>query len=204
MHVRTRFTQQKQASHGENVHHSVSRTTIPSSSLWPPVSSRGFSLIEALVAIIILLTAITGTLTITRRGLVLSDVARDNVIVFYLAQEPIEELRAIRDSNKLDRVFNSSGVDWLAGMNACLNQDCRVDGITGTLTTCAGVCPVVRFNQSDGRYGYNGTWDATHFTRTVRLTEPVDEQEAEIVVTVTWPARNTIKTFELRERMFNW
>jgi prepilin-type N-terminal cleavage/methylation domain-containing protein len=56
-------------------------------------TSSGFTLIETLVAIFILVLATTGPLSFAQSGLRASFVARDQVVAFYLAQDAIETIK---------------------------------------------------------------------------------------------------------------
>ena len=74
--------------------------------------SKGFTLVETLVAISILVIALTGPLAIIAQSLKSSYFSRDEITAAYLAQEPIEFIRNMRDQNTL-RASNST--TWLKG-----------------------------------------------------------------------------------------
>ena len=57
----------------------------------------GFTLIESLVAITILVTAILGPMTIAATGISSAIYARDQETAFFLAQEGLEYVRNVRD-----------------------------------------------------------------------------------------------------------
>ncbi len=77
-----------------------------------PAGRRGFTLIETLVAVMILATAIAGPLTLASRALNTSLIAKDQITAYYLAQDAIEYVRYARDTNRLQ------GGDWLSGAGA--------------------------------------------------------------------------------------
>jgi prepilin-type N-terminal cleavage/methylation domain-containing protein len=72
--------------------------------------SKGFTLVETLVAIALLIVVITGAYTAAQAGLSGAILSKEEVAAFYLAQEGVEEIRNLRDNNGL--VANN----WLAGM----------------------------------------------------------------------------------------
>lgn len=74
--------------------------------------NKGFTLVETLVAISILVLALTGPLAIIAQSLKASNFSRDEITAAYLAQEPIEFIRNMRDQNTL-RSTNASF--WLTG-----------------------------------------------------------------------------------------
>jgi prepilin-type N-terminal cleavage/methylation domain-containing protein len=59
---------------------------------------RGFTIMETLVAILILLAVITGPLAFIQSGLRASFVARDQIVAFYLAQDAMEAIKNILDN----------------------------------------------------------------------------------------------------------
>ncbi len=75
---------------------------------------KGFTLVETLVAISILVIALTGPLAIVAQSLKSSYFSRDEITAAYLAQEPIEYIRNLRDQNGL-RYTNAS--QWMNGIS---------------------------------------------------------------------------------------
>lgn len=170
--------------------------------LYPTPSTKGFTLVETLIAITVLLTAVVGPLTIASRGLISASFARDQVSAFYLAQEAIEIIRNKRDNNAL------SGFLWLSGLEDCIGKSCIVDGTTdiddqSTIEPCAIPCPVLREDTESGLYGYNSLWTPSRFTRTVYMTE-ISPTEANISVTISWSNGPLSKTFTVSENILDW
>ena len=59
--------------------------------------NRGFTIIESLVAIAILIVAITGTMTAVQSGISSYTYSKDQIAAFFLAQEAFEQVRNMRD-----------------------------------------------------------------------------------------------------------
>ena len=76
-----------------------------------PTPTKGFSLIETLIAITILAVALVGPFIAVRTALQASYVARDQLVASMLAQEAMEYIRTVRDNN-----FHA-GRDWLHGFD---------------------------------------------------------------------------------------
>ncbi|MFH1473082.1 MAG: prepilin-type N-terminal cleavage/methylation domain-containing protein [bacterium] len=176
----------------------------------PPRSKRsfalGFTLIETLVAIAILVLAVMGAMSAAQRGISSSSFSKDQVIAFYLAQEGVEQIRNIRDENALN------DLPWLTGISANLsdacyfNNVCRVDTLSITpLVRCsgAGECPVLRQDAITGFFGYDVSWPTTQFRREVILNS-INTDEISILVTVDWSKGGTTKQFRIRENILNW
>jgi prepilin-type N-terminal cleavage/methylation domain-containing protein len=184
----------------------------------------GFTLIETLVAVLLLTTALAGPLTIAARSLVAASSAKDQITAYYLAQDAIEYVRFARDTNRL-----SCG-DWLTGaaisgcapyisnnttdLSSCVSSggttaSCYVDSRASTVTSCSGnVCPPIKYNSTAGlNYFTYSSGSATIFTRKVAITNPFGSQpdEAQIAVTVSWTTANGVaKSTTIQENIFNW
>lgn len=92
--------------------------------------NRGFTIMETLVAIFILLLAITGPMVFAQNGLRASFLARDQVTAFFLAQDAIEYIKNIRDGNVVDIIKSTSAnsTGWLNGLEECISANgCTID-----------------------------------------------------------------------------
>lgn len=193
----------------------------------------GFTVIETLVAITILLLSIVGPMEIASKGLFTAMYARDEITAFYLGQEAIEYIRNARDTSYLVNNYIAPPTEerknWLYGLSEC-NTDESSDGciINATLPfmddeeptenaliECDGACPVMNFDydlESDsGIYNYNSGQPASKYTRTIKLipkdNRGVAGEEALIEVTVKWNSGSFFagqRTFVIRERLLNW
>jgi len=165
-------------------------------------SRAGFSLIEALVAIAILLLALIGPFTIATKGLVSANFARDQVTAFYLAQEATEIIRSKRDNNVL------GGKEWTDKLDECFDKECTVDATKNidsgsAIKKCTGECDVLQQSSSSKLYGYLGGWDDTKFTRKIYI-EEMSADEIRATVTVLWSSGSIDKSFSITETFFNW
>jgi len=174
---------------------------------------KGFTLIETLVAVLILVTAIAGPLTIASKGLSTALVAKDQTTAYYLAQDAVEFVRYARDTNRL------KGNDWIAGTGSgstdlvpCEAADgCYLDSLANSPsspTNCsAGTCPLMNYDSSNHYFNYNAANPVTIFRRTVSITTPVgaNAAEASVTVTVSWSdLPGLTHTIIVRENMLNW
>ncbi len=167
---------------------------------------KGFTIIESLVAITIMVTAITGTMAAIQSGISSYIYSKNQVTAFYLAQEGFEQLRNIRDENRL------SNANWLAGIassseDPCyFGQACTVSPVESTVPTrcpALGACPVLRQSVDTGFFGYDASWSPTIFRREIQLSQ-ISESEIAITVTVDWSKGVITRQFKAKENLLNW
>lgn len=180
---------------------------------------KGFTLIETLLAVLLLSIAIVGPLSITAKGMTTTLVAKDQFVAFYLAQDAIEQVRFIRDSACLAAGTSPCPLGtWLSSLSLCTNASgsavCNIDSIQGTVCTqgSANCAAVLNYDSTTSYYGYtSGTPTVQKFIRSISIkndptgvTTPVDE--AIVTVTVTWSdlAGVTHQPVTVRENIFRW
>lgn len=182
---------------------------------------KGFTLVETMVAISILMLAILGPLSIAAAGLRNSAYARDQITAYYLAQEAIEFARDKRDDNYFKNFNNpSTPISWLYG----LNTECSSTGgcVLDSLEWFKGNPPTKQCNATavpddcgsqqmyvttDGYYTYETPTGAipARYKRIIKIT-PVSGSSDEVTVTayMSWTAAGGAqKSFQLTENMFN-
>lgn len=173
----------------------------------------GFTLIETLVAISLLTIAIVAPMSLTAQSLQSAYYARDQITAFYMAQEAIEALRSVRDSQILQiaHTVDASSVN-IFGPIPLSDQPFRVDArqtnSSSAITACSGdpggVCIPL---ETDGTlYGYQSGWTATNFTRTVKAHFiGAGQDEIRVTVTVSWQTGAfQTRSFSISENMYRW
>lgn len=172
-------------------------------------TKRGFTLIETLMAILVLTIAIAGPLTIAGKGLNVALISKDQLTATYLAQDGLEYVRFLRDSNRL------SNTSWLTNLGGCVPSGsiagCYLDS-TGQSpavpTSCGTTCPAMYYNPTANIYWYSSVGSSVSlFTRTVTITTPVggNANEASVVVTVSWlDSGRVTRSVSVQENMLNW
>lgn len=177
-------------------------------------SKRGFTILESIVAIIILSLSISGVFSAVQQSLSQSIIAKDEVKAFYLAQEAIEIIRNKRDNNQLYKIEYPTSNTWLYGIAENSGDDCyfgkvcQVDAsaqIPPSLAYCGndwGDCPYLKQNQDTFLYGYASGYD-TNFKREVKI-ELVDTHEVAIIVRISWKKGLIEREFKVKTLLFNW
>ncbi len=158
-------------------------------------NKKGFTLIETMVAITVLLLAIVSPLTLTKQGVASTRYAKNQITAFFLAQDAIEFIRNVRDSNFL------SGANWLSGLEDCVNSYCSVDVTTSDISSCSVDCDSMRMSTS-GLYGYDSSWGLTSFKRRIRIVprDTTNIDEVYVEVEILWD--NDTRNFKVRESLF--
>ena len=182
---------------------------------------RGFTIMETLVAIFILLLAITGPMVFSQSALRAAFQSRDQITAFYLAQDAIEFVKNKRDDNVLlgKTGFNNGAGDyWLDGLDECITSGvddfgCTIDTTVslGEITECSprasdpGCLGEIDDGSDDNKLRINDEGlfvnaissddSESKFARNIYIREVAEVAggtEAEIVVKVRWTSHDTI------------
>jgi len=185
---------------------------------------KGFTLLETMVAISILLTSLGAPFTVTQLGLRTARKAGQELVAANLAQEGIEFIRYLRDTNSIKGNTWLTGLDGVGNSPNCVGdqagepQTCVVDAIANKVLdvsllvppfTCSDVfaCPPIKYDDISGLYGYE-SGDSTIYHRAVHMQvardfagEPV---EVRVVSEVGWRDLDTLRTIKIEEYIMDW
>ncbi len=192
--------------------------------------TRGFTIIETLVAVSIVLIAVTATFSAAQAGLSSTYVVRDQITAMFLAQEAMEGVKNIKDSNLLRRSYVDPEINWLEGITSPASgvgpPPCYAYGVAGAdfcgydvrgglgatefgeFYKCNSVSCEIGID-ADGFYvqrlgGVGGVSSLTGFYRKMYVEETVAGAEAKIRVIVSKPGNSRFKDFEVEGLMYNW
>ncbi|PIR82915.1 hypothetical protein COU19_03195 [Candidatus Kaiserbacteria bacterium CG10_big_fil_rev_8_21_14_0_10_56_12] len=187
------------------------------------MKTRGFTLIESLVAVAIVALAVGGPLYAANRALVAAEISRDRLTAIYLAQEAIEQARHVRDTAYLND-YKNNGQDtsgsWQKFRDLILTGpvNCRTPSICTVEPTshqfAAYTPPAVPpplYNDSAGTRQYTqnkpgATSKPTIFTRTIQVvsestTDPVG---MELAATTSWTFHGTSYSVTITDHLTAW
>ena len=154
-------------------------------------TERGFTLIEALVALVILTIALGPALVLSSNISSTSSVTQHNLIAANLSQEGLEVVRALRDANWY------SGLSFDTGLSDGIY---RIEWNSNALITLGSNPPL---KISAGLYNYSTGTD-TLFQRTVTVTK-INSEELRIISDVTWTERgNRVRNVKAESHLFDW
>lgn len=161
---------------------------------------KGFTIIELIISIFILSIAVVGVFGAFSMIVILTSDATNRLTATYLAQEGMEIIRNIRDSNWLNMDANPGMASWDDYISSCEGSGCEVD-----FTTTGSVSNPIRpytlsgnyLNKNvNGFYSY-GSGTATKFKRkiTVSPIQDVDGKSDHILMVITrvaWDQKATV------------
>ncbi len=185
---------------------------------------KGYSLIEVLIAIAILMMSIVGPLSIAAKSIQTAQYARQQTTAFFLAQEGITTIEAVRNRAPLQPGAPDVWIDFKSGssLDPCFTQngwDITLNTVptSQTVTACNGSAipdPCV-LNLKDtsntgailyGQFIGAGT-SITPYTRTITLElSPTNADELLVTVVVRWPTTllgGSTQNLTLRTTLFN-
>lgn len=190
------------------------------------LQKNGFTLVETLVAVLILTISIGGLLSLAAGGFFSVRYSRNQIIANNLLQESIEYVRNTRDSAFLQ------GRGW-EGWKAMMNVDesgnqtggsgegcfgsagCIVDPYTSEnkIKSCGITCPNIVYYPDNGFYGYASSYPfsistpgyETSFVRSIKLT-PSSTMYDQVIVnaTISWQNGTSTKTITQKDLITNW
>jgi len=175
-------------------------------------SRKGQSLVEALVALSVLVTGFLGILTLLSQSYYLRRATADQLTATYLAAEGVEIARGLIYHD----IFKSPSSPW----GSCLpagNYEIDFQTLTTSPYTCNSVSipsynaanpDKLYFDAGSGLYGYNNSFGnlsiptspvATNFSREVSVSY-ISTQEAVVQVKVFWKGN----TYAIEDHFYNW
>lgn len=156
------------------------------------MSKGGFTLIETMVALTIVLVAVVGPISLIGNSLSNIYYARDQMVAINLAQEGIEVVRQKRDNSLL------ATAQW--------DTDFSVVGsyiVDAPLLSLSIGGDTKIYQDADGFYRQGSEFPtATQFSRTVTIAVAGSE-EKKVTSTVTWNTGNKAGTITAIEYLFN-
>src|SRR5690349_21682289 len=165
---------------------------------------KGFTLVETLIAISILMIAIASPINLAQKALSSAVLSRDQMTASFLAQDGLEAIKNLRDQIAV----RSDSTDWLSPFRSkcvCTGTQCNLDNLSSAIycnidTTLADLGSSI-IGSSDSasnplRIETNGnafskydlgTGSASKFSRLINIMTTNDPNEAIVQVRVCWP-----------------
>ncbi len=192
-------------------------------------ANTGFTLVETLVAIFILVLTMGALFSLASGGIFSARYARNQIVANNLLQEAIETVRNSRDTAAQDGGY--AWDLWLANYNVnesgemedpgdlsfgCFDSDgCMIDpyDTDEPIRACGQECSNITFYPNPGFYGYEDTYSGvspeeayeTSYVRKIQFT-PVSGNPDQYIITaeVGWLNGNTTRTLTQSMLLTNW
>ena len=160
------------------------------------MSNKGFTLIEVLLSVFIITVAVLGLYNGISYSFNSIEKAKDKFVAAYLAEEGIELVKNIRDSN-----FVANKTDWKEGLTVCSGSyGCRIDYNDASLITNANSteekAPLWIDN---GFYNYTASGIKTIFSRKIAISD-VNADKIKVSIVVYYDNEE----FLLEQYLYNW
>lgn len=183
---------------------------------------KGFTLLETIVAIGVLTTALLGIYSLVAFSISRVSSVKNQNIASFLAMEGLEYIHNKRTSNALN------GSDWMDGLigspPVCDEGQggCYIDAFNDEIGRYSGLwlcnnyddCPKIDFDKNSGSYYYDiesGVSDNdedpandTPFTRKITISEINPPAEVKVKAVVEWRERGQMRNIILEENLFDW
>lgn len=156
-------------------------------------NKKGFSLLEVIIAIFVIIIGIVGAMNLLNYSISSAVIGKSQIIASNLAQEGIEIVRNIRDSNWL------KGAVWTTGLDGC-SSGCRAQYNKGSLLLLFDN-PALRIDEN-GFYQYDSGPDAL-FHRKITISS-ISVDEIKVVSEVTWYERGRSHIINAEDRLYDW
>ena len=164
----------------------------------------GFTLVEALIALSILIVGIISGFILVTKALYDVTIIQDRLTASFLAQEGLEFVRQIRDTNYL-KTLGSTSTDWDNNLKTDGDYLISANISAGTIILPSWQDKLLSYHPSSGVYNYDDTGDATPtvFKRKMNIYH-VSFDEIRVQSIMSWQSRNINFSFTAEDHLFNW
>lgn len=168
---------------------------------------KAFTLVEVLIAITILIIGILSGFILVTRALYNVAVIQDRLTVSFLAQEGIELVRQMRDTNFL-RILNGESINWNDGLETgSYTIEWKAEGNDPIqLVPVVDPSEVQKFFYDDDLriYNYNSDGKPTTFSREIKITRIDDNDEIRVECIMKWKTRRIDFDLNVEDHLYNW
>lgn len=185
--------------------------------------NTGFTLVEVIVSVMILSTALAAILTISASSIFAIRYSKNRIIANQLLQESLEVVRNVRDTAKQQAVpvtlpTLATTANVSGGFLSCFTANgCYTDLFTGStiqVLACGSTCPQLYFSNTstttpsvyDASIGKNSNWSATdqQYIRKITMSSVDAYNTVMVTATITWLDKGVSKSISQNMVLTNW
>jgi len=159
-------------------------------------SKRGFTIIETMVAVFVIITGVVGVYTLLQQTMASIRVVSSKLTASYLAQEGVEVVRNIRDSNWIKQE-TIPGALWDAGIPA---GDWEADYLNQSLVS--GYSGSFLKTDANGYYSYSSGVNSK-YQRKISIAK-TGNYLIKVTVTMYWQNKGVNNTIVVQENLYDW
>ena len=158
---------------------------------------KSFTLIEVLAAIFLITVGIAAALIVINQTTIFTQVTSSRLVASYLAQEGIEIVKNIRDTN------------FLKIHKGIIAEEHWIDGLTGCEGGCeadyddSGLVSADRYLKINGGFYNYDSGIETAFKRKITIT-PDGSDILKVLVEVSWTERGRAHQVTAQENLYLW
>lgn len=153
-------------------------------------NDSGFTLLELMTVVFVVAIGLLAVYAVSSNIIVYTNLSLSRLTASYLAQEGIEIVRNIRDTNWLETS------DWTSGLAV---GDWEADYNDGSLSN--NLNRYLNIESASGFYGY-GAGTQTKFKRKITITP--DGEALKVSVLVQWQERGKSYEVTVQENLYGW
>ena len=169
----------------------------------------GFTLVEMLVAVSIFTVSLLGIMAVLAGSIANTNYAKRKMVATYLAQEGIEFIRNVRDTEVL-YTTSSGWADFKDAIKDCdspssSDKYCYFNDLDVIKKCDIGGkdCPPLKYNPDTGKYNYS-LGENSGFVRSIQAKDGGSSDEVKIFSKVEWTQGSGAYSITFSENLFNW
>ncbi|MGC8651289.1 MAG: type IV pilus modification PilV family protein [Minisyncoccia bacterium] len=162
---------------------------------------RAFTLVEALVALSILMIGVISGFILVTKALYDVSIIQDRLTASFLAQEGVELVRQIRDSNYVQNI-QSTSIAWDKNLSDGDYLITTINNPPSGIKLLPYEDKVLRWDSSSGLYNYT-SGDTTNFKRKINI-QHINSDEIKVTVTIDWVTKGMNFQLVVEDFLYNW
>ena len=167
-------------------------------------NSKGFTFIETLAALFIIMVGISSFATLINQTVSYAKSSSYNLVAVYLGKEGIENVKNIRDSNFLKAHYGTPpGATWTDGLTGCASG-CQTDYTSAALAGYTGAKLKLPASGVSRFYNYATGTDSLYSRKIVVNPVGAGPDYLKVTVQVIWNEKGRDHTFSAQENLYPW